>query len=86
MNLTQEYCPATGDAYPGETITGLPCNALSVFWIANIENYLHDNAAVGGFNGIWLFTHTRYREYAFHAIPEDPVTGLSRVSIFDYII
>ena len=48
---------------------------FSVFWIANIQNYFHDNAAVGGHVGIWSFTHTSTRDYAYQAIPKDPVTG-----------
>ena len=48
---------------------------FSVFWIANIQNYFHDNAAVGGRVGIWSFTHTSTRDYAYQAIPKDPVTG-----------
>ena len=51
------------------------CEGLSVFWIANIQNFVHDNAAVGGFAGIWVFTHNSYKNYGWQAIPKDPVTG-----------
>ena len=51
------------------------CEGLSVFWLANIQNFVHDNAAVGGFAGIWVFTHNSYKNYGWQAIPKDPITG-----------
>ena len=29
-----------------------------MFWISNVQNYIHDNVAVGGKAGFWTFTHT----------------------------
>ena len=52
------------------------CEGLSVFWIANIQNFIHDNAAVGGFAGLWVFTHNAWSGYGWQAIPKDPVTGI----------
>ena len=48
---------------------------LSVFWLSNINNFFHDNAAVGGHLGIWSFTHSASRSYQYLAIPVDPVSG-----------
>ena len=52
------------------------CEGLSVFWFANIHNYIHDNVAVGGNAGYWLFTHSAYVQNQFDAIPVDPETGV----------
>ena len=30
---------------------------LSVFWISNPNNHVHNNAAVGGEAGFWAFAH-----------------------------
>ena len=30
---------------------------LSVFWISNVKNHIHNNAAVGGEAGFWAFGH-----------------------------
>ena len=30
---------------------------LSVFWISNVKNHIHTNAAVGGEAGFWAFGH-----------------------------
>ena len=30
---------------------------LSVFWISNVKNHIHNNAAVGGEAGFWAFEH-----------------------------
>ncbi len=51
------------------------CEGLSVFWIANIQNFIHDNAAVGGFAGLWVFTHNAWDGYGWQAIPKDPISG-----------
>ena len=29
-----------------------------MFWISNLANYVHDNAAVGGKVSFWAFTHS----------------------------
>ena len=55
---------------------GEQCAGLSVFWLANIANYVHDNAAVGGHSGLWVFTHSGSAGYRWDAIPKDPVTGI----------
>ena len=72
-------CKLTNDGYPGRENAwenGLRhCEGLSVFWISNLQNHVHDNAAVGGFAGLWAFTHSRYDSYGWDAIPVDPVSG-----------
>ena len=39
------------------------CNGLTMFWIANIENTINDNASVGGFVGLWSFVHSGNEAY-----------------------
>ena len=68
-------CGTTGDGFNFKNVTGDGCNGLSVFWLANINNYFHDNSAVGGHAGIWSFTHTNTDSYRYDAIPVDPVSG-----------
>ena len=48
------------------------CDGLSVFWVSNMNNHFHDNAAVGGHTGFWSFTHSSNDFYQFDAIPVDP--------------
>ena len=68
-------CGWTQDAYDAEldgvganyTATD-QCEGLSVFWFANLHNHIHNNTAVGGNAGFWLFTHTAY-DYQFDAMP-----------------
>lgn len=69
-----QLCGNTGDAYPpGVAVDNLACktaselNGLSVFWISNVKNFFHDNAAVGGTNGYWTFTHTASDSYQWLA-------------------
>ena len=72
----QYYCSTFNDGFQGAANwPSKYCKGLSVFWISNIENTLHDNAAVGGQAGIWVFTHSSSDSYTFQAIPEDPDTG-----------
>ena len=78
-----DICHATNDGYQqtngGSTGNGVwwerACEGLSVFWIANIQNFVHDNASVGGYGGIWVFTHSSNSQYGWQSIPVDPVTG-----------
>ena len=78
-----DICHATNDGYQqtngGSTGNGVwwerACEGLSVFWIANIQNFVHDNASVGGYGGIWVFTHSSNPQYGWQSIPVDPVTG-----------
>ena len=68
-------CGKTGDGFNFQNDTGDGCDGLSVFWISNINNYINDNAAVGGHAGYWSFTHTASTSYRWEAIPKDPVSG-----------
>ena len=62
-------CTITGDGYPGKTWNpSKACAGLSVFWLSNIQNFFDGNAAVGGHNGIWSFTHTNHRIYAYQVL------------------
>ena len=63
-----------GNNYGNYTADDL-CEGLSVFWFANLHNTVHDNSAVGGNAGYWLFTHTASNRYQYDAIPVDPVTN-----------
>ena len=54
----KSICTQANDGYPGSSWSSDVCDALSVFWLANIQNFVHDNAAVGGHVGYWSFTHT----------------------------
>ena len=67
----QSICNLTNDGFPGANPNwprGI-CAGLSVFWISNLENTLHDNASVGGKAGIWAFNHSGSQQYAYQAIP-----------------
>ena len=52
-----------------------PYEGLAVFWFANIHNYVHNNVAVGGNSGYWLFTHSAYWTNQFDSIPFDAESG-----------
>ena len=59
---SNSICGTTGDGYGYTNYdAGDHCEGLSVFWFANIHNHVHDNVAVGGNAGYWLFTHTGLR-------------------------
>ena len=64
-------CKLTNDGYPGKNYSDGSCKGLSVFWISNLQNYLNDNAAVGGRAGIWAFNHSGSKSYAYQSIPKD---------------
>ena len=72
-------CKSTNDGWPGKEnqweLGTRHCEGLSVFWISNLQNHIHDNAAVGGFAGIWAFTHSASDAYGWDAIPIDPDSG-----------
>ncbi|CBY20187.1 unnamed protein product [Oikopleura dioica] len=69
-------CSDTNDMLEGyEQVPNVACDGLSVFWIAHPHNFFHDNAAVGGNAGYWVFTHTASDKYGYEALPIDPVSG-----------
>ena len=43
--------------YPNLVIQVSEWKPLSVFWISNVKNHIHNNAAVGGEAGFWAFGH-----------------------------
>ena len=73
---SKQACGITSDALHWSNYTDTTlCQGLAVFWFANIHNYVHDNVAVGGNSGYWVFTHTEYDTYQFDAMPKDPISG-----------
>ena len=71
-------CKQTGDGWPNAENRwehDRMCDGLSVFWISNMNNHIHDNAAVGGISGFWSFTHSANEFYQFDSIPVDPQSG-----------
>ena len=71
-----DICLKTNDGWPGYAnkweLGTRHCEGLSVFWISNLQNHVHDNAAVGGFAGLWAFTHSSSDKYSWDAIPINP--------------
>jgi len=64
---SKQVCGFTGDGLNHQNYTGDDlCEGLAVFWFANIHNYVHDNVAVGGNAGFWLFTHSGLISYYFN--------------------
>ena len=43
-----------------------------MFWIANQQNSFHNNAAVGGSFGFWVFTHSQSEEYRYQGMMLEP--------------
>ena len=71
-----KVCGFTNDGYQFQNYNPDDlCEGLAVYWFANIHNYVHDNIAVGGNSGFWLFTHSAYVNNQYDAIPFDPITG-----------
>ena len=61
------YDPVLDGVGANYTVTD-QCEGLSVFWFANLHNHIHNNTAVGGNAGFWLFTHTAY-DYQYDSMP-----------------
>ena len=56
-------CEAAFDGCPRTAVVDHSvCEMLSVFWVANQNNRINDNAAVGGQAGFWVFAHTHMKD------------------------